>query len=94
MSLVVYASTLYGMVYGFTPVTRRNRDEFVAFVCITTPLHAIGSYGRSDKYHPTSPRHRLINALISAPIISGIALYKGYLIGKAISNATGTGHDL
>ena len=94
MSLVAYASTVYGMIYGFTPVTRRNRDEFATFVYATTPLHAIGIFARSEKYYPTLSRHRLIGALIGAPLVSGVTLFTGYAIGKAYATAISTGRDL
>ena len=92
MSLLAGASTLYGMVYGFTPKSRRDTTDFSMFFCITTPLLALKLLSTNDTYYTNTmqPSRRLLVACIGAPILSCITFSTGYLIGKAVANAVVT----
>ena len=89
MSLLASASTLYGMVYGFTPKQRRDTTDFSMFFWITTPLLALKLLSTNDIYYTNTmkPSRRLLVACIGAPILSYITFSTGYLIGKATANA-------
>jgi hypothetical protein len=91
MSLLAGASTLYGMVYGFTPKSRRDTTDFdfSMFFRITTPLLALKLLSTNDIYYTNTmkPSRRLLVACIGAPILSYITFSTGYLIGKAAANA-------
>ena len=91
MSLLAGASTLYGMVYGFTPKQRRNTTDFSMFFCITTPLLALKLFSTNDTYYTKTmqPSRRVLVGCIGAPILSCITFSTGYLIGKAAANAVG-----
>ena len=99
MSLLAGASTLYGMVYGFTPKSRRDTTDFSMFFRITTPLLALKLLSTNDIYYTNTmkPSRRLLVACIGAPILSCITFSTGYLIGKAAANAVepvNTGREL
>ena len=99
MSLLAGASTLYGMVYGFTPKQRRDTTDFSMFFCITTPLLALKLFSTNETYYTNTmqPSRRLLVACIGAPTLSCITFSTGYLIGKAVANAVepvNTGREL
>jgi hypothetical protein len=91
MNLLVGASTLYGMVYGFTPKQRRDTADFLMFFNIITPLLGLNIFATSSIHYTNTmqPNRRLLVACIGAPILSCVTHSTGYLIGKATANAVG-----